>query len=130
MQTYKKIENYLSNVRNQSFQWGVKDCALFANDMLVEVFGMPDVGEKFRGKYTTKLGSAKIIKSLKYKDVQDIADVRLTPTTKPKDGDIALHEYSLGIVYRSQAYFLQEDTGLFKIWEGKCSKFWRYVPCS
>jgi hypothetical protein len=72
MARFRCVDEYLNTPEHSIFQWGLNDCALFANNMLVQVYDFEDVGAKFRGKYKTSLGAAKTILKLNYKNVADI----------------------------------------------------------
>ena len=57
-----KIHEYLEcKSRRRPFKWGVFDCCLFACDIIV-ICGGSDFAAEVRGRYTTAIGSQRIIK--------------------------------------------------------------------
>ena len=124
-----RVKAFLSKPENSIFKWGLKDCALFANDMLVEVFNFKDVGAAFRGKYATDLGAAKTIFKNGYKSVPDIPDCHLTVVEMPQAGDVVLHPQldALGVCAGEYSYFIQEHDGLKRVMNRDCRKAWRLI---
>lgn len=124
------VDEFLNIPQNSIFKWGVNDCALFANNMLVQVYGFEDVGLKFRGKYKTSLGAAKTILKLGYKGVADIPQQHLKVIKSPKKGCLALHPLidALGVCNGDYCYFLKEGNGLERVNSENCRKFWG-IPC-
>jgi len=124
----EEVQAYLLEPKNGVFQWGKNDCCLFANNMLVEVFGFKDLAIDFRGKYTTKIGAARLIRKNGYKSVKDIAEKNAIETKDFGVGYIVYHptNESLGVCFGDYSYFLKEQQlGLQKILTKDCRKIWR-----
>lgn len=125
-----KVMHYLNNPARMIFEWGQNDCALFANDMLVETQGFKDVGIDFRGKYKTPLGAAKCIRKNGYEDVRDIAVKNLVEVDYPEAGDLVLHPNgeSLGVCAGYYCYFVCEHNGYDKVLSLEIEQAWG-TPC-
>lgn len=59
----KELHDFLLSNYKTAFKWGVFDCCLFASSAIQSFTGV-DIASEFRGKYTTKLGASKAIKSI------------------------------------------------------------------
>jgi hypothetical protein len=57
----KRLNKALEEKREQSFEWGVNDCALFASDLMESITGT-DPAEWFRSEYSTEKGAYKALK--------------------------------------------------------------------
>lgn len=126
MARFDSVDEFLNTPENSRFKWGENDCALFANNMLVQVYDFEDVGEKFRGKYKTPLGAARRVFKLGYKSVADIPQTHLKCIPTAKKGCIALHPTidALGVCNGEYSYFLKEHHGLERVENKNCRKFW------
>lgn len=51
-------------------QWGTSDCLITVADAIRAVLGV-DLAQTIRGKYTTEIGAAKLLKRRKYQTVED-----------------------------------------------------------
>lgn len=113
---------YIGERAAQGFSWGKNDCALFANDMLVQFFDMEDIGEKFRGKYTSALSAMRIFRDLGYDSVPDIAHKHGRSVNSPEVGDIAIDpsNSALGICMGVYSWFLRPDNSMLKIETAEC----------
>ncbi|WP_158133661.1 DUF6950 family protein [Vibrio navarrensis] len=67
----QKLVSFLEMYQGRPFETGVNDCALFVSDWVRLLTGH-DFAEPFRGKYTSDLGSARLMKKLGYKDLYDL----------------------------------------------------------
>ena len=64
---------YIAANRDEPFEWGRLDCALFFAGACLAMTGF-DPGEPFRGKYTTELGAAKALKKFGAGDLESTLD--------------------------------------------------------
>ena len=120
---------FITEASNKGYAWGENDCALFANNYLVKFFDFPDLGEKFRGKYTDYKGALQTLRENGYEDVPSIAEKNLQETQRPRVGDIALYidGRSLGICCGEYSWFLGMGKTLVKLPTRMCKKVWRYL---
>ena len=56
-----RLPEILERYRNAPFEWGECDCCLFAADVVRDLTGV-DYAAEFRGRYSTKIGAARLIK--------------------------------------------------------------------
>jgi len=119
---------YIDERIKGGFIWGRNDCALFANDMLVKFFGMPDVGADFRGKYTDWRGAVKVFKELGYESVADIPKRHGVEVQSAKIGDVSLHPNgrALGICMGVYSWFLGKGHVGVMVPTKDTPKIWRY----
>ncbi|MBN8112654.1 DUF6950 family protein [Vibrio vulnificus] len=71
MNKIEKLNAFLAQHANKGFATGVNDCALFVSDWALVLTG-EDLAAPFRGRYKTDLGSARLIKKLGYKGLEDL----------------------------------------------------------
>lgn len=71
MSKIEKLNTFLAKYADKDFATGVNDCALFVSDWTLELTG-EDLAAPFRGRYKTDLGSARLIKKLGYKGLEDL----------------------------------------------------------
>lgn len=71
MNKIEKLNVFLAQYANKGFVTGVNDCALFVSDWALALTG-EDLAAPFRGRYKTDLGSARLIKKLGYKGLEDL----------------------------------------------------------
>lgn len=55
------LADTLEAAKRKAFVWGEHDCCLFAADAVVAMSGW-DPAEEFRGRYTSKVGAARVMK--------------------------------------------------------------------
>lgn len=122
----QQISDYINRTAPKGFKWGEQDCALWASNMLVEVFGMQDVGEKFRGKYNNNIGAIRTVKENGYIDIPDIARKHCKEISKPEIGALATwyDKQSLGICLGAYSYFLAHE-GVVKVSSKTVERFWK-----
>ncbi len=121
------ITAYIDEARKIGFVWGFNDCALYANNMLVKVFGAPDWGKDFRGKYNDYRSALKVARQLGYKFIPDIPAKHLFKVERPRTGDVALYPdgRTLGVCLGVNSYFIGSDH-LIAMPNKKLKQFWRY----
>ncbi len=82
--------------RRTPHQWGLLDCALCAADLVAAQTGH-DFGTPFRGRYTTEIGARRVLRSLGYADLGELADACLPRGIgRPRRGDIVLQPHASG----------------------------------
>lgn len=109
-----RLIQLLQQRRTMPFEWGVNDCCLFAADAIEAVTG-EDPAPEFRDRYSTELGSMRVLKREGYESIEEILRAKLgepNPNKAPARGDIVLVDYmgtlTVG-VYFNCAWVLSED---------------------
>ena len=59
----ERLAAFVESRRQTPFAWGQQDCCMFACDAVQEITGT-DIAAEFRGKYTSLLTAARILKPL------------------------------------------------------------------
>ncbi|MCE7638393.1 hypothetical protein LZT07_13795 [Vibrio fluvialis] len=95
MSKLELLNAFIKNYQDRTFETGVNDCALFASDWAKTLTGL-DLATRFRGKYRSDLGSARLIKKLGYRGLEDLVcseldriGHRLENPLQAERGDIA-----------------------------------------
>jgi len=95
MSKIERLNAFLAKYADKDFATGVNDCALFVSDWALELTG-EDLAAPFRGRYKTDLGSARLIKKLGYKGLEDLVSkefdrvaVRRSSPLFAQRGDVA-----------------------------------------
>ncbi|WP_417656195.1 DUF6950 family protein [Pseudidiomarina aestuarii] len=109
-----RLIQLLQQRRTMPFEWGVNDCCLFAADAIEAVTG-EDPAPEFRDRYSTELGSMRVLKREGYESIEAVLRAKLgepNPRQAPARGDIVLVDYmgtlTVG-VYFNCAWVLSED---------------------
>ena len=63
--------------RGRSFVWGVYDCPTFAFDVRMILTGGEDVATLWRGRYTTALGDARVMRRLGWASLEEMGHALL-----------------------------------------------------
>lgn len=99
-----RMESNLISVRTKPFEWGTHDCALFASDHVNAITDV-NLGENFRGKYSTALGAIKTLRDAGYGNLLELCQDKLPEihSSLTRIGDIVILEseetgYGIGIV--------------------------------
>jgi len=86
--------------RVKPFAWGLHDCATFAFGIRSLLTGGEDVAALWRGRYSTALGSARVMRRLGWASLEDMGLALLgAPRETPllaQRGDIVLADTGLG----------------------------------
>ena len=104
------LHAFIDSRRNEPFQWGKNDCALFAADC-VSSFTDIDYAESFRGKYRSLKGSIKALKDQGFNSVDEVPDnlFERIPINSAMKGDVVSikqnNRASLGICIGHFAVF-------------------------
>jgi hypothetical protein len=99
--------DYIQQSLNTKFEWGQKDCVLFACDLAKAITGK-DPAEKIRGKYNSKKTALSLIKK------------------EPVAPEIVMNDYfeiiHIGFAQRADIVFRRNEDGGFNfglVWDGK-----------
>jgi hypothetical protein len=101
----------------EPFEWGQSDCMLSVADYLIHAVGF-DCGTRFRGKYYSRLGCARLsgfhIDPVKpFADC--VAEIPLKETKSPVRGDVGVievHDTVAGGICLGKAWAVRGETGL------------------
>lgn len=79
------------------FEWGKNDCALFCADVVLALTNT-DYMARFRGRYSTEIGAARVIRSEGFADLGDAAASMLPEihVSEAQRGDVALCDGKYG----------------------------------
>ena len=90
----------IDTARAKPFVWGVHDCPTFAFEVRMILTGGEDVASLWRGRYTTALGGARVMRRLGWASLEDMGRTLLgepRPTVLlAQRGDIVLADTGLG----------------------------------
>ena len=126
----QRLSAHFEEWKQRPFEQGVTDCGHFAADAVVAVTGV-DVYQAFRGKYSTPLGYAKILKKLKFNSISAFCDshAECVSVLFARRGDIVLRfegeNEALGVCDGSHSMFLDNNGGLVKVPTDSCVFAWR-----
>lgn len=127
----ERLHAFVEARRGTPFAWGKHDCCLFAADAVAAMTGA-DLAGTLRGRYTTRIGAARILK--KQGGLRAIVDARMTriPTLAAGRGDVVLIETeqgdALGICLGRQIVAAGPD-GLTFIGLERAEAAWREGAC-
>ena len=90
----------IDTARAKPFVWGVHDCPTFAFETRMILTGGEDIAALWRGRYTTALGGARVMRRLGWASLEEMGDALLgdpRPTVLLAGrGDIVLADTGLG----------------------------------
>lgn len=101
------LSAYIASVRGDRFEWGRLDCGLFFAGAVMAMTG-EDPGAPFRGKYSTDLGAAKVLKRFGAGDLKSTLD-RLFPACpvgRLQRGDGVWNGEAVGVCMGDYALFV------------------------
>ena len=123
----QSLAEYIKAAEGQAFEWGIRDCALWASGWVRLCTGQDYVSE-WEGRYKTERGAKTLIRRRGYQSVEGVADARLTvvPVMIARRGDLLLHPHGdcLGICAGRNGYFLEVQAGLTHVPTFDCPKAW------
>lgn len=111
----KRLADYLEAEQLQVFEWGVRDCVLFASDICVLEIGV-DPAEQARGRYSTKDEALQLLKDAGVTQV-GIMDAHFKRVSKSfaQRGDIVYRRSesgaAFGVVYNGKAFYRNDGLG-------------------
>lgn len=87
---HERLHAEIERQRRDAFEWGRRDCALFAADCVLAMTG-EDPAAKFRGKYKDATGAARALKRAGHADLAALASSVLdaVPVALARVGDVA-----------------------------------------
>jgi hypothetical protein len=118
------LSDYISNKRDEPFQYGVNDCCMFAAGAVEAMTGV-DPMEEFKGTYSDLRGSIKVLKEIGEGDLETTLDNKFEEVaiSYAQRGDLAFFDESVGVIMGSFAYFVS-DEGLERIPREMWEKCW------
>jgi hypothetical protein len=118
------LSDYISNKRDEPFQYGVNDCCMFAAGAVEAMTGV-DPMEEFKGTYSDLRGSIKVLKEIGEGDLETTLDSKFEEVaiSHAQRGDLAFFDESVGVIMGSFAYFVS-DEGLERIPREMWEKCW------
>jgi hypothetical protein len=94
------LASAIDTARAKPFVWGVHDCPTFAFEVRMILTGGEDIAALWRGRYTTALGGARVMRRLGWASLEDMGRTLLG---EPRPavllagrGDIVLADTGLG----------------------------------
>jgi hypothetical protein len=104
----KRLDEYLTKAKTQTFSWGSFDCALFVCGAVASITGV-DMGADFRGKYDSCESAAEVMQAYAGGGLEQLAEkmadtlhLSEVPKFMAQRGDVVLfdtdHGPALGIV--------------------------------
>ena len=94
------LASAIDTARAKPFVWGVHDCPTFAFEVRMILTGGEDIAALWRGRYTTALGGARVMRRLGWASLEDMGRILLG---EPRPaillagrGDIVLADTGLG----------------------------------
>lgn len=91
---HKRLNQFLNNNMTRSFEWGAWDCCLFACDCVEQLAGF-DPASVYRGRYSTEIGAARVLKKRGHTTVEHAFTEffgPLQPKLLTSRGDVVLVE--------------------------------------
>ncbi len=120
-----RLDAHLDSMRLLNFEWGVRDCVLFAASAVLAMTG-EDLVPEFRGRYASKAEAYTLIKA-SGETLAACVDLRLPPIAVKLAGrgDIVMWQGALGVCTGLSSFFMTEKNGLQGIPTRKCEAAWR-----
>ena len=119
------LSDYITSKRDEPFEYGVNDCAMFASGAVEAMTGENPM-EEFIGSYDSLTGSLRSLKSIGEGSLEATIDVKFDQIEigRAQRGDLAFFDGSVGVVSGGFAYFVSDD-GLERIPRDYWDKCWR-----
>ena len=132
-----RVANWISRLaarleaaRDTPFVWGQHDCATWAFDLRRDLTGGEDVAARWRGRYRTQMGAARVLRRLGWPSLEAAGrDLLGDPLPSPllaQRGDMVLggEDPAFGICIGAQAAFVAQE-GLVRLPLDRCHLAWR-----
>lgn len=118
------LSEYIATKRDETFEYGVNDCCLFAAGAVEAITGEDPMPE-FRGKYDSLKTSLQVIKEIGAGTLEATMDTKFLEIEigHAQRGDLAFFDDSVGVVMGSFAYFVSDD-GLERVNRSLWDKCW------
>lgn len=117
-----RLNAYIAAKRGEVFAWGESDCCTFSAGAVEAITGEDPMPE-FRGKYTTALGSVRVLDGKTLEQVLDDKFIEV-PIGFAQRGDLAMLDGCVGVVAGDYGWFVAED-GLERVKRPLWDKAWR-----
>lgn len=120
----------IDTARAKPFIWGVHDCPTFAFETRMILTGGEDIAALWRGRYTTALGGARVMRRLGWTSLEEMGRALLGKTRSAillaARGDIVLADSGLGfgICTRASAVGMAPE-GLMTVPLTSCRLAWQ-----
>jgi hypothetical protein len=119
----------IDTARAKPFVWGVHDCPTFAFDVRMILTGGEDIAALWRGRYTTALGGARVMRRLGWASLEDMGRALLGEPRRSvliaQRGDIVLADTGLGFGICTGASAVgMAPEGLVNVPLTSCRLFW------
>lgn len=125
-----RLAQAVEAARDLPFAWGSHDCATWAFDVVRDLSGGADYAAQWRGRYTTALGSHRILRKLGWASLEAggralLGDPLATPLLAQR-GDMVLGgaDPAFGICIGARAAFVGPE-GLTFVPLSACHLAWR-----
>ncbi len=96
----RRLAAAVEAARDRPFRWGRHDCATFAFDLRRDLTGSYDVAALWRGRYSTALGAARVMRRLGWRSLEamgrDLLGEPLPSVHLARRGDLVLANTGLG----------------------------------
>ncbi|MBD2842713.1 DUF6950 family protein [Erythrobacter rubeus] len=102
-----RLAQLLAERRFMPHDYGSNDCALFASDAVLAMTGV-DPAHDFRGRYTTKIGSVRALRSIGNGDLESTFSARFDekPVSFAQRGDLVFDGEAVGVCLGPRAVFV------------------------
>lgn len=122
-----EVNALASKMQVTEFKWHDWDCGYLAHLIIDAVTGKEDTFDKiFRGKYSTAIGSARILKKNGYKDLRSYLKSLLGDPISASHawrGDIAFYEGCCGLCLGQHSLFIGSDEIIKHVNDGKPEEY-------
>lgn len=123
----RRLAEFISQNRDRPFEWGSWDCALFATAAAEAITGL-DKASAYRGRYTSREGSAQALRQLGKGTLLRTFDSQFQrkPVGLAGRGDLIWTQGSVGVCMGAFALFVSEDVseGLVSVHRSEWLKAW------
>lgn len=97
--------------RHEPFVWGAHDCAIWTFDAVAEMTGTASHADAWRGRYSTALGSERIMRKLGWQTMEEAVTALLgdpIPPLMAQRGDLVMAAGSVGLCIGPWAQMIGE----------------------
>lgn len=108
----ERLWQAVEDARRTPFEWGAHDCATWTFDTVALLTSGPSRADAWRGRYTNRIGAARVMLDNGWRSLSDMGDVLLQTRVSPLEarrGDVALVGDALGMVVGQSVAVLGED---------------------
>ena len=125
----QRLGDYLAEVRDTPFAYGVHDCALHGGNVVLAITGV-DHAEPFRARYATALGAARALRTIGAGSLEATFDSHLQekPVAFAARGDLVMAGDAIGVCIGGDALFVGQEgqfDGLVRLPRSAWTKAWK-----